>query len=181
MMAGFGYTIGEIKVMPTVAYLNEIVLALGVLSWSGQVLHMAFSLITSLYVEENLNAQRYRDEILAMPVILLFQNNVNIAFWQDDMISHSARDTMNFLRAYFAFINDWPAKSCDLHPVEHFWDNFDQRVRHRSIPASNVIQLKQALIQEWSNILQAEISTLICSMCQLCQTVLHAEGGHIWY
>uniref|UniRef100_UPI001651CFA5 transposase n=1 Tax=Paenibacillus tengchongensis TaxID=2608684 RepID=UPI001651CFA5 len=96
--------------------------------------------------------------------------------------SHTARDTVNFLRANnIAFINDWPAKSPDLNPIEHLWDNLDQRVRRRPIPPSNVIQLRQALIQEWNNIPQAEINTLIRSMRQRCQAVLHAEGGHTRY
>ena len=42
VMAGFGYAIEEMKVMPTVAYLNGIVLGVGVLYWSGRALHMDF-------------------------------------------------------------------------------------------------------------------------------------------
>ena len=68
-----------------------------------------------------------------------------------------ARDTLNFLRVNnIAFINDFSAKSQNLNPIEHLLDNFDQRVRVRPIPQSNVIQVRQALIQEWNNILQAK-------------------------
>ena len=91
-------------------------------------------------------------------------------------------ETVNFLWANnIAFINDWPDKSPDLNPREHFWDNMDKRVGRRHIPPSNVIQLRQALIQEWNNIPQAEINTLIRSMRQQCQAVLHAEDGHVRY
>ena len=48
VMAGFANIVGEMYVMPTVAYLNEIVLAVGVLSWSGRALHMASELMSSL-------------------------------------------------------------------------------------------------------------------------------------
>ena len=41
--------------------------------------------------------------------------------------------------------------SPDLNPIEHVWDSPNQ-------PA-NVNELRQALIQEWNNILQAEINT----------------------
>ena len=98
----------------------------------------------SVSIEGNMNAQRYRDEILPRHVIPLFQNNANITLFQhDNATSHTA----NFLRANnIAFVNDWPAKSPDLNPTENFWDDLDQRGRRRPISPSNVIQLKQALI-----------------------------------
>ena len=136
-MAGFKYTVGEVHIMPTVAYLNKIVF---VLVW--EALHMAF-----VVIEKNLNAQRYRDENLARHVIPLFQIDVNITLFQhDNVTTHADRDTVNFLRANnIAFINDWPATSPYLNHVELHWDNLDQRVRRRPIPPSNVIQLRQAL------------------------------------
>ena len=133
----FEYTVGEMNVMPTVVYLNEIVFGVGVLSWSVQ------AFCTNLVViEGNSNAQRKT----RYP---LFQTNANITLFQhDNATSHTARDTVSFLRANnIAFINDWPDKSPDLNPIEHLWDNLDQRVRRRPIPPSNVIQLRQALIQ----------------------------------
>ena len=69
------------------------------------------------------------------------------------------------------------AKNPDLNPIEHLRDKLDQRVRRRHILPSNAIQLRQALIQEWNNIPQAKINTLIRSMRQRCQAVLHDEGG----
>ena len=91
---------------------------------------------------------------------------------------HTARDTVDFLRANnTALINDWPAKSPDINPIEHLWDNLDQCVRRRPIPPSNVIQLRQALIQGWKNIPQAEINTLCANDAK--QSFTNAEGGHI--
>ena len=89
VMAGLENTVCEM----TVAYLNEIVLV-----WAG----IAHGFRTNLVViEGNLNAQRYRDEIRARHVIPLFQNNAknNTLFQHDNATSHTARDTVNFLRA----------------------------------------------------------------------------------
>ena len=59
----------------------------------------------------NLNAQRYRDDILAHHVIPVFHNNANISIIQhDNATSHTARDTVNFLRTNsIDLIDYWPA------------------------------------------------------------------------
>jgi hypothetical protein len=44
LMSGFEYTVGEMNFLPTAAHLNEIVLGLGVLSLSGQALHISYLL-----------------------------------------------------------------------------------------------------------------------------------------
>ena len=131
----------------------------------------------------NLNAQRYRDDILAHHVILLFHNNANIAiFHHDDATSHTARDTVNFLRTNnIHFIDDWPTNSPDLNPIEYVWDSLDRRSRRRPNPPANVNELRQALIQEWNNIPEAEISTLVNSMRRRCTAVVNSRGGYTHY
>ena len=73
----------------------------------------------------NLNAQRYRDDILAHHVISLFHNNANISIFQhDNATSHTARDNVHFLRSNnIDFIDDWPANSPVLNSIEHVWDS----------------------------------------------------------
>lgn len=69
----------------------------------------------------------------------------------------------------------------DLNPIEHVYDNLDQHVRRRPSPPSNVNELTQALIQEWNNIPQTEINTLVGFMRTRCLAVLDAECGHTRY
>ena len=130
-----------------------------------------------IVIDGNLNVQRYRDDILAHHVIPLFHNNANISIVQyDNVISHTARDTVHFLRTNnIDFIDDWPANSYDLNPIEHVWDSLDRRLRRRSNP------LRQALIQEWNNIPHAEINTLVNSMRRRCTAVVNSRGGHTRY
>ena len=50
-------------------------------------------------IDGNLNAERYRDDVLTQHVIPLFHFNANISIFQhDNATSHTARDTVNFLR-----------------------------------------------------------------------------------
>ena len=131
----------------------------------------------------NLNAQRYRDDILAHRVILLFHDNANISIFQHgNTTSLTARDTVNFLRTNnIDFIDDWPANSPDLNPIEQVWGSLDRRLRLRPNPPANVNELRQALIQEWNNILQVESNTLDNSMHRRCTAVVNSRGGHTRY
>ena len=101
-------------------------------------------------------------------------------FQQDNARPHVARDKFQFLRNNnIDFIDDWPSKSPDLIPIEHLWDYLDTRVRQN--PPGNVNELRDALLEEWNNIPQAQINNLIHSMRRRCQAVSNARGGHTRY
>ena len=73
------------------------------------------------------------------------------------------------------------AKSPDLNPIEHIWDLLDWRVRARAIPPKNVWELAGALVEEWDNISQQELATLVQSMRRRYTAVLNAAGGQTRY
>jgi len=130
-------------------------------------------------IQGNLNVRRYREDILAPYVVPLLRNNGNIRiFQQNNATSYTARDTVRYTQAQnIDFINDWPSKSPDVNPIEHLWDNLDQRVRRLQNPPKNANELQQ----EWNNILQAVIHKLVNSMRQRCVSVVNAQGGHTRY
>ena len=176
LMAGCASTVGEMNAMLTVVFLNEIVSGVAVLSWFGYRLPL-------VVINGNSNAQRYRDDILAHHVISLFHNNANISIFQDDNVtSYTASDTVHFLITNnIYFIDDWPAKSPDINPIEHAWDILDRRVRRRLNQPANFNELRQALIQEWNNIPQAEINNLVNYMRRRYNAVVNSRGGHTRY
>ena len=121
----------------------------------------------SVVIDGNLNAQKYRDRVLAPHVFPLLQNrDVISVFQQDNTRSHVARDNIQFLRNNnIDFIDDWPSKSTDLNPIEHLWDNLDTRVRQRQNLPGDVNELRDALLEEWNDIPQ--INNLIHSASSL--------------
>ena len=72
-------------------------------------------------IDGNLNAQKYRDHVLAPHIVPLLQNHDVISvFQQDNGRSYIARDNIQFLRNNNVnFIEDWPSKSPDLNPIKH--------------------------------------------------------------
>ena len=103
-------------------------------------------------------------------------------FQQDNARPHVARDNIQFLQNNnIDFIDDWPSKSPDLYHIEHLLDNLDTRVWQRQNPPGNVNELRDALLEEWNNIPQAQINNLIHSNRRRCQTVNNARGGHTRY
>ena len=94
----------------------------------------------------------------------VFQMNQVITMptsWFSAYTSHTARDSVNFLRTNnIDFIDDWPSNSPDLNPTEHVWGSLDRQLRHRPNAPANVNELRQALIQEWNKILHRQKSTL---------------------
>ena len=51
-----------------------------------------------------------------------------------------------------------------MSPIEHVWDALDRRVEQRVPVPENIQQLRTAIEEEWDNIPQATINSLINSM-----------------
>ena len=72
--------------------------------------------------------------------------------------------SVHFLEAENVPVLPLPAYSPDMSPVEHVWDALDPRVR-QSVPVpANIQQLHISIEEEWNNIPQATIDSLINSM-----------------
>lgn len=133
-----------------------------------------------VHIPGNLTAQRYCDEILQPHVLPLMQQN-GARFQHDNARPHTARITTALLTNSNVAVLPWPSKSPDLNPIEHLWDDLDRRVRQRQPQPQSLQQLVNALQDEWNNIPQQAIRTLISSMGRRCQAVIDSRGGHTRY
>ena len=98
--------------------------------------------------------------------------------FQHNARPHVARICTQFLEAETAPVFPWPTYSPDMSPIEHVWDAVDGRVRQCVPVPTNIQQLGTAIEQEWENIPQATINSLINSMRRRCVTLHEANGGH---
>ena len=145
-----------------------------VMEWAGIASRRRINLVS---VDGTLTAVRYKDNILAVEVVnFLYHNGSGITFQQDN-----ARITQAFLQQQNIDVMPWPSKSPDLNPIEHIWDELDRRVRQRSHKPITLLELRQTLHEEWDNLPQAVISTVIASMRRHWQAVVDADGEHTKY
>lgn len=135
-----------------------------------------------VFLEGNLNAVRYRDEVLG-PVVLPFLERVGgrAVFQHDNARPHVARVCANFLRDNDVDVLPWPALSPDLNPIENVWDLLNTRIRRRANPPRTVQQLRAALVEEWAAISQEQLRRFCRSMRRRITAVLDANGGHVNY
>jgi hypothetical protein len=133
-------------------------------------------------IDGNLNAARYRDEIIA-PIVLPFlrRHRFSHVFQHNNARCHVARVSMDFLNDNHIRTLPWPALSPDLKLIKHLWDELGRPVRNGLNPPETLDELRRALIQEWNNIPQTFIRKLIGSMRRRYQAVIHARGGHTHY
>ena len=132
-------------------------------------------------INGNLNAQRYRDEILAPVVILYVNANPNAIFQQNNARPHTAQLTTQYLQANNVDVMEWPSKSPDLSPIEQVWDLLDRRVRQRPVQPQTLRHFQHALVQEWNNIPMNVIRRYIRSMRRRCRAMIQSAGGHTRY
>ena len=133
-------------------------------------------------VNGNMNWRRYLNDVIIPVVQPKLQRIGNGAIFQDDNARpHRARAVQDYLRQHGIQRMDWPAKSPDMNPIEHLWDLLERRVRSRPQVPQTLAQMRQALIDEWRNIPQVEITNLINSMRRRCTELFRENGGHTHY
>ncbi|GFX96482.1 transposable element Tcb2 transposase [Trichonephila clavipes] len=96
-------------------------------------------------------------------------------FQQDNARPHTARVAQDFLRHFQTL--PWPARSPDLFPVEHVWDQLK-----RQMPSCHSVHdLELAVQDSWVHLPQDNIRCLINSMPDRVAACIAAGGGPTRY
>ena len=130
----------------------------------------------------NLNAERYRDEIL-QPVAIPYVHSLgpNSILQDDNARPHRAGFIRDYLQNVGVERMEWPTSSPDLNPIEHLWDQLGRAVRARVTNTTTLADLRQMLVEEWDAIPQQCVTRLVTSMRRRCQAVVAVYGSSTRY
>ncbi|GFV49311.1 transposable element Tc1 transposase [Trichonephila clavipes] len=124
---------------------------------------------TLIVMRGTLTGQRYVDDILR-PLVGPFLNGLpSSMFQQDNARPHTARVAQDFVRHFQTL--PCPARSPDLSPVEHVWD----QLKRQMSSCHFVHDLELAVQYLWVHLLQDNIRCLINSMLDVWRYVLLLE------
>ena len=123
-----------------------------------------------------INATVYCDKILK-PYINDPKRGKDVEFMHDGASAHTSLRARNLLKRHKIPVMDWPARSCDLNPIENFWAQLQQRVSTKS-PVGQA-DLREAIKTCWKKFPQPTINKLVRSFASRCDKVVAAGGQHI--
>ncbi|GFW08783.1 DDE_3 domain-containing protein [Trichonephila clavipes] len=134
-----------------------------------------YSRFTLIVMRGTLTGQRYVDDILR-PHVGPFRNGLPGAiFQQDNARPHAARVAQDFLRHFQTL--PWPARSPDLSPVEHVWDQLKLQM-----PSCHSVHYFELDVQDlWARLPQDNIRCLIKSMPDRVAACIAAGSGPTRY
>lgn len=121
---------------------------------------------------------RYVEEIL-QEYVVPFAHFVGPHFMllHDNARPHTAQVVHQYLHEVGIRLLAIPARSPDLNPIEHVWDELGRRIRHRDQAPTTLRELENVLSEEWENISQEYIANIISSMPNRLGEVRTARGG----
>ncbi|GFS67666.1 transposable element Tc3 transposase [Trichonephila clavipes] len=133
------------------------------------------SRFTLIVMPGTLTLQRYVDDILRPHVGPFLNGITEVIFQQDNACPHTARFVQDYLRHFQTL--PWPARSPDLSPVEHVWDQLK-----RQMPSCHSVHgLKLAVQDLWAHLPQDNIRCLINSMPDRVAACIATGGGPTRY
>ena len=84
-----------------------------------------------VFINGNLTAFQCIEQLINPEVISLFVRKPNHVLMQDSARPHMAHLTATHLANLGIPFLPWPAKSSDMNPIEHLWDDLEGSIRNR--------------------------------------------------
>ncbi|GFS70766.1 transposable element Tcb2 transposase [Trichonephila clavipes] len=130
---------------------------------------------TLIVMRGTLTGERYVDDILRPHVGSFLNVLPGAIFQQDNARPHTTRVARDFLRHFQTL--PWPARSHNLSPVEHGWDQLKWQM-----PSCHSVHDLELTVQDlWANLPQDNIRCLINSMPDRVAACIAAGGGPTCY
>jgi len=105
-----------------------------------------------------------------------------IYFQHDGDPKHRSKSTTEWLiKNNVNYIDDWPAQSPDLNPIEHVWHHLKLKLSMYPTRAKGVHELWERVDKEWNTITKEECQSYIDSMPARIRAVIKAKGGPTRY
>ena len=105
----------------------------------------------------------------------------NFVYMHDNARPHIARVVQAYFRETDTPVMERPARSPDMNPIEHVWDDLQCRVAGRRIAFRTLQQLEAVLMEEWENIPQDNIVNFYEGIQRRMEAVIQAKGGNTRY
>lgn len=121
------------------------------------------SRIELVFIENgSLISVRYVEEIFNEHVGLFMVNlGEDAIFMYDNSRLHTGFIVNDYLQEMNITRMEWSARSADINPIKHAWDEQERCVKQRNSPTITFRELKIALTEELENICQNRIRNLV--------------------
>lgn len=133
---------------------------------------------------DRMDGPKYQSEILTPALPFLRKRATSrrgdIVFMQDGATPHTSSSTARFLyENRVTVLQEWPAMSPDLNPVENCWTFILNRLVGQSF--SSPEDLWSGVYNAWCQVPVQDVTKLYCSMVRRLTAVTVAKGGNTKY
>ncbi|KAG1577716.1 hypothetical protein G6F47_013016 [Rhizopus delemar] len=103
-------------------------------------------------------------------------------FQHDGDPKHRSKSAVQWLQANGVnYIDDWPAQSPDLNPIEHLWHHLKLKLSLYDKKAKGVHELWERVEKEWNSFDKEVCRRYIDTMPARIKAVIDAKGGSTRY
>ncbi|KAJ6231968.1 transposable element-related [Anaeramoeba flamelloides] len=136
---------------------------------------------TLIKCPKRVNAESYRKCLVSKCGLFTGMDNLhgkkNWLLMQDGAPAHTAKTTITYLEKKCNILQNWPANSPDLNPIENLWGIMSRRLNE--IDIKTVKNLEKVVREVWKNIDWLMIENLINSMERRLKLVVQLKGDCI--